>query len=217
MTYSDLYFHEKLSALPGETRELFLEKSTDTTFRIVNGRFEPMGRSETYGVSLLQTSGTERYFRAGESLDGLGDIFDRGMQLNLPKESVLWSPTGKTYTFQERESLEDIEKCVRLVRSASEKYLPKYPWISSHVIGGGFWNRSYIAVTSRTAGGSDSQYQYRIFLMLTGSRDGIQQEYFQSITGVDDLSQVNEDAIYKLFEMSIERLDELLSAPVAPS
>ncbi len=92
MSYSDHYFHQKLSILPGDTREIFIEKSTDTTFRIVNGRFEPMGRSETCGVSLLQTSGTQRYFRAQESLDDLDEFFDMGSTLDLPIHPVSWSP-----------------------------------------------------------------------------------------------------------------------------
>ncbi len=69
--------HAELARIPGEYKELFIEKSRQIGVRIVNGRSEPVSFSETAGVSLLLTNGKNRFFEARESLEEIIPLFER--------------------------------------------------------------------------------------------------------------------------------------------
>ena len=75
MQYSHKYLHQELSRLPGIYKELFLETQSSIGLQIVNGRTEPVSRSESSGSSLLLTSSHSKQFDARESLEHLSTLF----------------------------------------------------------------------------------------------------------------------------------------------
>jgi hypothetical protein len=56
MQYSHQDLHRELTLLPGVYKELFLETQSSIGLQIVNGRTEPVSRSESSGSSLLLTN-----------------------------------------------------------------------------------------------------------------------------------------------------------------
>jgi hypothetical protein len=47
MIFSQNELHAQMASLPGEYKELFLERSHDLGVRMVNGRMEPVSSHET--------------------------------------------------------------------------------------------------------------------------------------------------------------------------
>ncbi len=127
-----------------------------------------------------------------------------------------WQPTGEVYDLTSHDISTDIAEIRGRVLPHIEG-LRSHDWIISTVVGIRLWDRSYIALSSQNAGGQDAQYQATLFVMATGKRGEISQEYYDSFSCMNDLGKITDAKIAELFESVIHHLDSLLDAPISPS
>lgn len=99
MNYTNQSFHSILQELPGEYKELFIEKSDHLDLRIMNGRVEPISSRETYGASLLLKNGKVRFFEAVESLENLEKLFESGKTFDAPIGKMNWEANSGDLSF----------------------------------------------------------------------------------------------------------------------
>lgn len=130
---SQKHIHTQLATLPGEYKELFIEKSNTLGLRIVNGRIEPATARETQGASLLLKNGNTRFFEARESLAELDALFESGKHFEAPIGEMRWVPTDTNFEFQDRVMTKDLAQIVNVLTPHVER-LGKISWVTSTLV-----------------------------------------------------------------------------------
>lgn len=216
MIFTQKLLHDRLSHLPGNRKELYIEKQTGVGIRIINWRTEPVTFSDTSGISLLLTNGPHRYFQTRESLESFDELIDEAKTFTAKTGEVNWTPGSDSYDF------DDTQELLGTLSDLYERVLPQvdflrsHEWITSTMVGMGISEQSYVSLSDSQPGGMDRQYQVRLFAMATGKIWEVSQEYYDSISANHSLECFTKEHIEALFTKIVERLHTLLLAPAAP-
>ena len=127
-----------------------------------------------------------------------------------------WKSQGKIFEFNEPNLFPEVQLLLTTALPFLEK-LRSLKWIQSTSLGLGMRRTQYLSVSSFAEGGMDEQSQYRLFVMATGEKNGIVQEYYDAITANGDISKLDSKAIQGCFDEVESKLIALLDAEVAPS
>jgi TldD protein len=162
------------------------------------------------------TSSGAKQFDARESLENLSQLFAQWHTFDSRVGAIRWLPTDRSFVLETENLTGDLSRLVEIV-NAQRWIFDKKDFVSSSQIGIGLRSRSYIALSSEYAGGSDHQYYIRVFVMLTGERNGVRQEYFEAIDTQGHPNSVTSENIANMFSLALKNLESLLDGEPAPS
>jgi len=216
MIFSQKQLHDRLAILPGDRKELFMEKQIGMGIRIVNGRSEPVTFAEVSGMSLLLTNGNDRYFQTRESLASFDELFEQAQHFHAPIGAMKWEAGADQYEFEGRPELLATLSELRERVLPQVEFLRSHDWITSTMVGVSLGEQSYVSMSDTQPGGMDKHYQIRLFAMATGKLGDVSQEYYEAMSANNSLESFTAEAIGKLFQTIVDRLQALLHAEPAP-
>lgn len=216
-TVTETQAKSALTMLPGNYREVFFEKSSGFSARVLNGRIEaPVSRSHE-GFSLLSRSGKDVRFGAFPRLDRIDeDVAEFCRSNGFSGKSEPISDSGRAVTLEPGDPLSDAEPIFSTFAEIPE-IAKEFPFVTSYEAVANFSYRAYAVATDKGAFGSDLQKYHSFYVILSGKRDGAHEEVMGKITGTDILEKLDRQSLLEIFRDTARDLDRALSGEPAPS
>ncbi|MDQ1344015.1 MAG: PmbA TldD protein [Patescibacteria group bacterium] len=216
-TVTEIQARKALSKLPGNYREIFFERSSGFSLRMLNGRVEAPNSRSHEGFSLLSRSGKDVRFGAFPRLDRIEeDVAEFCRSNGFAEESEPAAASAKIAVLEPGDPLSDAEPIFSVLSRVPE-IAGKHPFVTSYEVVANFSYRAYAVATSKGAFGKDLQKYHSFYVILSGKRDGAHEEVMGKITGTDILHRFDAESLLGLFEQTARDLDRALSGESAPS